>query len=55
MGAYGGLIQHHQGAITMAQTELKSGQNPPALALAQSIISSQQQQIDTMQNLLATL
>ena len=49
------MIHHHQGAITMAQTELKSGQNPPARTLAQSIITSQQQQITTMQNLLATL
>jgi uncharacterized protein (DUF305 family) len=39
----------------MAQTELKSGQNPPAQALAQSIITSQQQQIDTMQNILVSL
>jgi uncharacterized protein (DUF305 family) len=49
------IIQHHQGAITMAQTEQKSGQNPPALTLAQSIITSQQQQIDTMQSTLAAL
>jgi uncharacterized protein (DUF305 family) len=49
------MIHHHQGAITMAQTEVKSGQNPPAIALAQSIITTQQQQIDTMQNLLTSL
>jgi uncharacterized protein (DUF305 family) len=49
------MIHHHQGAITMAQTEVKSGQNPPAVALAHSIITSQQQQITTMQNVLATL
>ncbi|MBV9641687.1 MAG: DUF305 domain-containing protein [Mycobacteriaceae bacterium] len=49
------MIDHHQGAITMAQAEVKSGQNSPAIALAQSIITSQQQQIDTMQNLLASL
>ena len=49
------MIHHHQGAITMAQTEVKSGQNPPAVALAHSITTSQQQQITTMQNVLATL
>ncbi len=49
------MIHHHQGAITMAQTEQKSGQNAPALALAKSIITNQQQQIDTLQNILASL
>ena len=49
------MIHHHQGAITMAQTEVKSGQNPPAIALAQSMITGQQQQIDTMQNILVSL
>lgn len=49
------MIHHHQGAITMAQTEVKSGQNPPAVAMAHSIITTQQQQIDTMQNLLPSL
>ena len=49
------MIHHHQGAITITQTEVKSGQDPPAVALAHSIITSQQQQITTMQNVLATL
>lgn len=50
-----GMIQHHQGAIAMAQAEIKSGQYPPAISLAQSIVTSQQQQITTMQGLLASL
>jgi uncharacterized protein (DUF305 family) len=50
-----GMIQHHQGAIEMAQEEIKSGQYPPAVALAHSIATSQQQQISTMQGLLASL
>jgi uncharacterized protein (DUF305 family) len=50
-----GMIQHHQGAIEMAQEEIRSGQYPPALALAHSIVTSQQQQISTMQGLLASL
>ncbi len=49
------MIHHHQGAITMAQNEVKSGQNPPAIAMARSIITTQQQQIDAMQNLLPSL
>ena len=49
------MIQHHQGAITMAQDEIKSGQYPPAIALAQSIVTSQQKEIDDMNGILATL
>src|SRR4051812_38371695 len=36
-----GMMKHHQGAVTMAQTELDSGQNPDAKALAQNMITSQ--------------
>ena len=50
-----GMIQHHQGAIAMAQDEIKSGQNPPAVALAHSIVTSQQQEINTMQTILGSL
>jgi uncharacterized protein (DUF305 family) len=49
------MIQHHQGAIMMAQHEIDAGQYPPAVAMARSIVSSQQQQINTMQALLASL
>ena len=49
------MIQHHQGAITMAQNEIKNGQNTDAVALATSIISSQQKEIDTMNQILVTL
>jgi uncharacterized protein (DUF305 family) len=49
------MIEHHQGAITMAQTEIDSGQFPQAITLARSIVSSQQQEITTMQGMLATL
>jgi uncharacterized protein (DUF305 family) len=49
------MIEHHQGAITMAQTEIDSGQSHPAITLAQSIIDAQQKEITTMQGILATL
>ena len=49
------MITHHEGAITMAQTEVKDGQYPDAVAMAQSIITSQQQEIDTMNGILASL
>jgi uncharacterized protein (DUF305 family) len=49
------MIKHHQGAIEMAKTELASGQNQPAKALAQSISTSQAKEIATMQALLSSL
>jgi uncharacterized protein (DUF305 family) len=49
------MIKHHQGAITMAQNEINSGQYPAATAMARSIVTSQQQEIDTMNKLLASL
>ncbi len=49
------MTEHHTGAITMAQTELRDGQNPDAKALAQKIIDAQQAEIATMKQLLTTL
>ena len=49
------MIAHHQGAIAMAQTEIDSGQYPDAVAMARTIADTQQQEITTMQNLLASL
>ncbi|GAC1655295.1 MAG: DUF305 domain-containing protein [Mycobacterium sp.] len=49
------MITHHQGAIAMAQNEINTGQYPPAVALAQSIVTGQQQEITTMQGMLASL
>jgi uncharacterized protein (DUF305 family) len=46
------MIAHHEGAIEMAQTELKDGKNPAALKLAQEIIDTQEAEIEQMQDLL---
>ncbi|QOW37774.1 DUF305 domain-containing protein [Nocardia seriolae] len=46
------MIQHHQGAITMANTELAQGSNADAKALAQSIVTAQQQEIAQMNTML---
>jgi len=46
------MIQHHQGAIQMAQTEISAGQNTQALRLAHSIVDSQNKEIKTMQDML---
>jgi uncharacterized protein (DUF305 family) len=49
------MIAHHEGAITMGQNEIKDGQYPAAKELAQSIVTSQQKEIETMKGILATL
>ncbi len=49
------MTKHHQGAVTMAKTELTSGSYPAAKNLAQSIIDSQTAEIAQMKTLLTTL
>lgn len=49
------MIQHHEGAVTMARTELSAGQSGDAKALAQSIITGQTAEITVMKQLLGTL
>jgi uncharacterized protein (DUF305 family) len=46
------MIDHHRGAIAMAQDELAHGRNPDVLYLARSIIASQQAEIDQMKQIL---
>ncbi|MDV8015530.1 DUF305 domain-containing protein [Rhodococcus sp. IEGM 1241] len=49
------MIDHHRGAVAMAQTEVDSGQYPEAIAMAQTIISTQNLEITTMEGILASL
>jgi uncharacterized protein (DUF305 family) len=49
------MITHHQSAIAMAEEEIKNGQYAPARAMAQSIDTSQQQEITEMQGTLGSL
>jgi len=49
------MVEHHEGAVAMAETEVDEGENPTALELAQTIIDTQQVEIDRMQDLLAGL
>ncbi|MFS0735411.1 DUF305 domain-containing protein, partial [Microbacterium jepli] len=49
------MIEHHRGAIEMAQEEASNGQNSDAVALANQIVESQTSEIATMEELLATL
>ena len=43
-----GMIPHHQGAVDMAQVELKYGMDPQMRILARGIIASQNKEIALM-------
>ncbi|GAS86219.1 lipoprotein [Mycolicibacterium brisbanense] len=49
------MIAHHEGAIVMAQNEIKDGQYPDAVKMSHDIVTTQQQEIDTMRAILGTL
>ncbi|MFC5175101.1 DUF305 domain-containing protein [Nocardioides taihuensis] len=46
------MIEHHRGAIAMAQTEQSAGANEDAIALAEQIEQAQTEEIATMKSLL---
>ncbi|HWI32465.1 MAG TPA: DUF305 domain-containing protein, partial [Microbacterium sp.] len=46
------MIQHHEGAIDMAQEEVDNGQNLDAIQLARTIIDTQTAEIATMEEIL---
>ncbi len=49
------MIEHHTGAVQMAETEQQQGSNPQALELADSIVTSQSAEIEQMKQMLTTL
>jgi len=49
------MTEHHEGAITMAESEVETGENADAQALAQNIIDAQTAEIETMTGLLENL
>lgn len=46
------MIDHHEGAIDMSNTELQDGINPDAKEMAQAIIANQQAEITQMRGML---
>ncbi|GAA0985792.1 hypothetical protein ENKNEFLB_01723 [Nocardioides aquaticus] len=48
------MIEHHSGAIDMAEAETEQGQYKPAIDLAEEIAESQAGEIQTMEDLLAS-
>lgn len=47
------MIEHHEGAIEMANTEIADGEHVDAVELARQIVATQQAEIDQMQQMLA--
>ena len=45
-----GMIPHHEGAIAMAETELKYGKDPHMRQLAENIVKAQKAEIQTMRD-----
>ncbi|QIM18686.1 DUF305 domain-containing protein [Leucobacter coleopterorum] len=50
-----GMIEHHNGAIDMAQPVIKGGKNADVIELAQQVIDGQSAEITTMNGILASL
>ena len=48
------MIEHHEGAIEMAQTEIEDGKYPDAVKLAESIETAQAAEVEQMQGLLGS-
>ncbi len=48
-----GMIEHHEGAIDMAEQHQENGENAEALALSASIIETQTAEIERMREMLA--
>ena len=48
------MIEHHEGAIEMAQTEQANGENPQAIDLAKDIEAAQTGEIVVMKELLGS-
>ncbi|KQZ83123.1 hypothetical protein ASD56_12385 [Microbacterium sp. Root166] len=46
------MIEHHEGAVDMAQTEVDNGRDADAIALAEEIIEAQTAEIEAMRSLL---
>jgi uncharacterized protein (DUF305 family) len=48
------MVEHHTGAVQMAETELASGRSAEAKKLAQAIIDAQRAEISEMNTLLTS-
>jgi len=49
------MIEHHQGAVAVARTELAQGSNPDSKKLARFIVDAQSAEITQMSSMMATI
>lgn len=49
------MIAHHEGAVTMAEEHLETGENQEALELSEDVIADQSAEIEEMESMLETL
>ncbi|ALG85381.1 DUF305 domain-containing protein [Gordonia phthalatica] len=49
------MIEHHEGAVDMAEEQIETGKNADAVEMARSIVDSQQKEIDEMKAMLKGL
>ncbi|MBM7366471.1 DUF305 domain-containing protein [Gordonia hydrophobica] len=49
------MIEHHEGAVEMAEQQIENGKNSDAVEMARSIVESQQKEIDDMKAMLKEL
>jgi uncharacterized protein (DUF305 family) len=49
------MIEHHKGAIEMAEMEIDEGESEDAIALAEDIVQAQRSEIEEMQQLLGQI
>jgi uncharacterized protein (DUF305 family) len=49
------MIVHHEGAVEMAEAQINDGVNPDAIAMVETIVSTQSEEINVMGNLLGSL
>ena len=47
-----GMIEHHEGAVAMAEDVIRDGENEPTRELAENVVDSQKTEIDDMKKLL---
>ncbi|WP_026919242.1 DUF305 domain-containing protein [Gordonia shandongensis] len=49
------MIEHHEGAVTMAEDEIEDGRHADSITMSKAIVESQQKEIDQMKALLKEL
>jgi len=49
------MIAHHEGAVTMAEDQIRDGSYQPAIEMAEQVVNDQQAEIQQMKDMLAGL